>query len=79
MWRMRAAMATTSFVAVREREKGLAGRGIEVASLSGLERSWKWRVESQEAEINMAGRWEVSLLSVIGEGAQLTVFFAVND
>lgn len=43
-------MATTSLEAVIEREWGLAGRGMVVAAFSGCFRSWKWRVESHDAE-----------------------------
>jgi len=48
-------MATTSLEALMERECGFAGREIVVGSWSGLERSWKWRVESQDAETSNAG------------------------
>lgn len=55
MWRAREAMATTSFVAVREMEKGFEGREIEATGVEGEPGWWMWRVESQEAEIRM--RW----------------------
>lgn len=58
MCRAREAMATTSLVGVREREKGLLGTGIVAGKWAGLEGWWMCRVESQEAEI----RIEVSLL-----------------
>lgn len=47
-------MATTSFEAVMERECGFAGRVIVVGSLEGLLRSWKWSVESHDAETRSA-------------------------
>ena len=58
MCRAREAIATTSLVGVREREKGLLGRGIlmgggGVVSDGWLERRWTCRVESQEAETRM--------------------------
>ena len=53
MCRVREAIATTSLVGVREREKGLLGRVIVTCGLLGLERWWMWRVESQEAEMRM--------------------------
>jgi len=49
-------MATTSLEDVIERECGLAGRGMEIGSFSGDCRSWKWRVESQEAETRISGK-----------------------
>lgn len=53
MCRARDAIATTSFVDVAEREKGLFGREIVSGALEGKERWWRWRVESQEAEMSM--------------------------
>ena len=47
-------MATTSLEAVIERECGFAGRVIVVGSFSGFLRSWKWRVESHDAEMSNA-------------------------
>lgn len=49
-------MATTNLEAVIERECGLAGRGMVMGSFSGLLRSWKWRVESQDADTSNARR-----------------------
>lgn len=46
-------MARTSFVGVREREKGFEGRAtldVGVVEECGW---WMWMVESQEAEIRM--------------------------
>lgn len=53
MWRVREAMATTSFVGVRDMEKGFEGRVTEAMGLEGAERWWIWRVESQEADTRM--------------------------
>lgn len=50
-------MATTSLEEVREREWGFAGSVIVVCVAEGLERSWKWRVESQEDEMRSAGEF----------------------
>jgi hypothetical protein len=47
-------MATTSLEAVMESECGFAGRMIVIVSLEGLLRSWKWRVESHDAETRSA-------------------------
>ena len=47
-------MATTSFVDVREREKGFEGREIVVGVWEGDWVWWMWRVESQEAEMRRA-------------------------
>lgn len=58
MCRVREAIATTSLVGVREREKGLLGRVIVTCGLLGWERWWMWRVESQEAEMRMFWGWE---------------------
>ena len=44
------AIATTSLVEVREREKGLLGRDILTIGSDGLERWWMCNVESQEPE-----------------------------
>lgn len=52
MWRAREAMATTSLVAVREREKGLLGNEIVTGDFEGLERWWMCSVESQDADIS---------------------------
>lgn len=57
MCRAREAMATTSLVAVREREKGLLGSGIVAGMWAGREGWWMCRVESQEAEIRMEVSW----------------------
>lgn len=46
----RLAIATTSFVADAEREKGFEGRLIAEKS-PGLLRSWRWSVESHDAEM----------------------------
>lgn len=48
-------MATTNLEAVMERECGLAGSLRVAGSFSGLLRSWKWRVESHDAETSNAG------------------------
>ena len=53
MWSALDAMATTSFVAVREMENGLSGREIVVGGLDRLERWWICNVESQEAEMRI--------------------------
>jgi hypothetical protein len=47
-------MATTSLEAVIERECGFAGRVIIVGPLDRSLRSWKWRVESHDAEMSSA-------------------------
>ncbi len=57
IWRAREAMATTSLVAVREREKGLLGREIVTGDLEGSERWWMWSVESQEADMSRFCDW----------------------
>lgn len=46
-------MATTSFVRVRDMEKGFEGREIEVMGVEAEKGWWTWRVESQDAEIRM--------------------------
>ncbi len=51
MCRAREAMAMTSFVEVRETEKGLEGRAILEAGIEGECGWWMCRVESQEAEM----------------------------
>lgn len=54
MWRARDAMATTSFVAVREIEKGFEGSGITAGRESvvvPVSVRDTWSVESHEAEI----------------------------
>ncbi len=48
-------MATTSFVALREMEKGFKGRGIVAGVLVGWVRVWICSVLSQEAEMSVAG------------------------
>jgi hypothetical protein len=48
-------MATTSLEAVIEREWGFAGSLMVAGSFSGVLRSWKWRVESHDAETSNAG------------------------
>lgn len=48
-------MATTSLELVKEREWGFCGRVILMTSLSGLLRSWKWSVQSHDADTNNAG------------------------
>lgn len=53
MCRAREAMATTSLVGVREREKGLEGRWMVVGTWEGWDGWWMCRVESQEAEISI--------------------------
>lgn len=53
MWRAREAMATTSFVAVRERENGFEGSWIVVGNWAGFDGWWMCRVESQEAETSI--------------------------
>lgn len=53
MCRAREAIATTSLLGVREREKGLLGREIVTCGLVGEERWWMWRVLSHEAETRM--------------------------
>ena len=52
MWSARDAMATTSLEDVREREKGLEGRGIVLGVGSGVDvgEGWMCSVESHEAE-----------------------------
>lgn len=52
MWRAREAMATTSLVAVSEREKGLLGNKIVVGGFERSERWWMCSVESQDADIS---------------------------
>lgn len=47
-------MATTSLEAVIESECGFAGRVIIVGPLERSLRSWKWRVESHDAEMSSA-------------------------
>jgi hypothetical protein len=47
-------MATTSFEAVIDRECGFAGSVMVVGSFSGCFRSWKWSVESHDAEMSSA-------------------------
>ena len=44
-------MATTSFVGVREREKGLLGSATVHGGWVGSERGWTCSVESQEPEM----------------------------
>lgn len=51
MWRARDAIATTSLVAVREREKGLLGNETVMGGFEASERWWMCSVESQEAEM----------------------------
>lgn len=51
MWSEREAIATTSFEAVAEREKGLLGSFMTVTA--PFLREWMCRVESQEAEIRI--------------------------
>ena len=46
-------MATTSLVAVRERENGFLGSEMVMGGVEGLERWWMCRVESQDAEMRM--------------------------
>lgn len=53
MLRAREAIATTSFVAVMDMEKGFEGREIEAMGVDGEESWWMCRVESQDAEIRM--------------------------
>lgn len=60
MCRARATIATTSLDALMERQNGFAGRGIVVGSLDGSERWWIWRVQSQDAETNIASQRESS-------------------
>lgn len=76
MYRSREDIATTNFEAVIDREWGLAGRVMVVGSFEGLARSWKWRVESHDAETRSARRCQylASLWSCL-----LTVFLAVNN
>lgn len=50
MCRALEAIATTSFVAVRERAKGLEGRLMVAGTVSGSV-LWMWSVESQDADI----------------------------
>ena len=53
MCRAREAMATTSLVGVREREKGLEGRWMVVGTREGFDGWWMWRVESQDADTSI--------------------------
>jgi hypothetical protein len=46
----RLAIATTSLVGEAVREKGFEGRVMEEKS-PGVERSWRWSVESHAAEM----------------------------
>jgi hypothetical protein len=68
-------MATTSFEAVREREKGLAGSWIVVGSLVGSLRSWKCSVQSHDADMSNA---KISLTDTPKAYEEHTVFFAVG-
>jgi len=58
-------MATTSLDAVIDNECGFAGSLIVAGSLSGLLRSWKWSVESHDAETSNAVN-EVSIVPLQG-------------
>ena len=69
-------MATTSLEAVKEREWGLAGSVRVVCSRSGFLRSWKWSVESHDAEMRSAGTL-VSKYS-FGQEEKPTVLYAVD-
>jgi hypothetical protein len=69
-------MATTSLEAVREREWGLAGSVRVVCSRSGFLRSWKWSVESHDAEMRSAGTLVSKYRFESGEVP--TVLFAVD-
>lgn len=53
MWRAREAMATTSFVGVRESENGFEGSSAVVGTWAGFDGWWMCRVESQEADISI--------------------------
>ena len=51
MCRARDAIATTSFVAVRDMENGFDGRGIIIGVVLSASVRWTCRVESHEADI----------------------------
>jgi hypothetical protein len=78
MCKRRAAMATTRRVAVREREKGFAGRGMMAGSCGFWVRKWKCRVQSQEEDIRRAAKRSVFLYEA-DRGRELTVLFAVDN
>lgn len=69
-------MATTSLVGVMEREWGFWGRAILIGSLSGFLRSWKWSVQSHDAEISRAMR--VVSFVFIDRESRLTMLFTVH-
>ena len=48
-------MATTSLELVIDREWGFCGSVILTTFFSGLLRSWKWTVQSHDADISSAG------------------------
>lgn len=77
MWTRREDMATTSLVAVREREWGFAGRVTVLCVEFGLLRSWKWRVESQEEDMRSAGCMLVVVCLV--RWVYRTMLFAIDN